>query len=361
MKAILPIYIIIISAFFSFSAVAQQASLSFEMQRHDFGTIAEDGGVVSHTFEFTNATNKPIVVLDVTGGCSCTKAIFPRQPILPGKSSKIDINFDPMNQPEGNFFRKIVITTSEGRQTISISGSITPRKKSIEEQYPIILSNGVRLEVNHHAFGYVEHSKVMRSGFGIINTSNHTISIRLIPSVESGQLSLSYPTTLVAHQSGVIDFGYALTAGCNKYGTLQDVLYIDIDGIRTPYPLIINGIAIDSRKNNTDKEWQKIQLSENFIKFGTLKHSNSTVSHSIEIRNIGLEPLIIRAIECSNKAFSYSFKGKETIASDQVATLEVSFNPSKSDFGAVTGDILIITNDPQQPAKRLKVAAIVEK
>ena len=361
MKAILPIYIIIISAFVSFSAVAQQASLSFEVQRHDFGTIAEDGGVVSHTFEFTNATNKPIVVLDVTGGCSCTKAIFPHQPILPGKSSKIDINFDPMNQPEGNFFRKIVITTSEGRQTISISGSITPRKKSIEEQYPIILNNGVRLEVNHHAFGYVEHSKVTRSSFGVINTSNHTISIRLIPSVESGQLSLSYPTTLAAHQRGVIDFGYALPEGCNKYGTLQDVLYIDIDGIRAPYPLIINGIAIDSRKNNTDKEWQKIQLSENFIKFGTLKHSNKAVSRHITVSNIGLEPLIIRAIECDNKAFSAALVGKSVIDSDSESLIEVRFNPSTADFGAVVGSIMIITNDPQQPSKRLKVTAIVEK
>ena len=360
MKAILPIYIRIISAFFSFSAVAQQASLSFEMQRHDFGTIAEDGGVVSHTFEFTNATNKPIVVLDVTGGCSCTKAIFPRQPILPGKSSKIDINFDPMNQPEGNFFRKIVITTSEGRQTISISGSITPRKKSIEEQYPIILSNGVMLEVNHHAFGYVEHSKVTRSSFGVINTSNHTISLRLIPSVESGQLSLSYPTTLAAHQSGVIDFGYALPEGCNKYGTLQDVLYIDIDGIRAPYPLIINGIAIDSRKNNTDKEWQKIQLSENFIKFGTLKYSSAEAVRTLAIRNIGLEPLTIRHIECSNPAFEVKIKGSYTIPSDSETTLEVRIKPSKCDFGATTAQVMIITNDPQQPATRLRVTAIVE-
>lgn len=361
MKRVLPIFILFTFALFAVYAVAQEHTLSFVSARHDFGTIAEDGGEVCHSFGFTNGTDKPIVLLDVTGGCSCTKATFPRQPILPGKGGEIKICFDPMNQPEGSFFRKIVITTSVGRQTVAIAGSITPRKKSTTEQYPLELGQGVRIEVNYHSCGYVEHGRAIRSSFGIINTTDKPISLSVIPSVESGHLSLSYPATLAAHQSGVIDFGYALAEGSNKYGSLQDVMYVDVNGTRSPYPLIINGIAIDRRNNNTDKEWQKIQLSENFIKFGTLKHSISSVSRSIEIRNIGLEPLIIRHIECDNKAFSFSLRGKSNIQSDQTAILEVSFSPSNADFGAVTGNIMIITNDPQQPSKRLKVTAIVEK
>ena len=361
MKRLLPILLLgAATLFFGFTS-GQNTILRTDNPRHDFGTIAEDGGTVEHTFSCINALSKPVVILDITGGCSCTEAKYSRQPILPGKATDIAITFDPMNQPEGRFTRKVVITTSEGRSVLTITGDITPRTKSIEEQYPMFLGNGVRIEANHHAFGYVEHGLAIGSSIGIINTSDHEISLLLVPARESGELSLHYPHTLKPHESGVINFGYNIPTGGKKYGSLSDVLSIDINNNRSTYRLIINGIAIDRRENNTDKEWQKIQLSENFIKFGTLKHSNSTVSHSVEIRNIGLEPLIIRAIECSNNAFSYSLKGRKTIASDQVATLEVSFNPSKSDFGAVTGDILIITNDPQQPTKRLKVTAIVEK
>jgi hypothetical protein len=360
-KRFLPIFIILLTAVFSTSAAEQGGALDFALSRHDFGTIAEDGGAVCQKFAFTNKANKPIVILDVTGGCSCTKAKFERQPVLPSKGGEIEICFDPMNQPEGSFFRKIVITTSVSRQTISISGSITPRKKSIEEQYPLILGGALRIEQNYHSFGYVEHGKAIGSSFGLINTSDTPLTITLIPSQESGHLSLHYPKTLAPHQSGVIDFGYNLAAECNKYGTLQDILYIDINSTRSPYPLIINGIAIDNRKINTDKEWQKIQLSENFIKFGTLKHSNKAVSRHITVSNIGLEPLIIRAIECDNKAFSAALVGKSVIDSDSESLIEVRFNPSTADFGAVVGSIMIITNDPQQPSKRLKVTAIVEK
>ena len=361
MKRVLPILIILFSALCSGSTLAQERALHFVSARHGFGTIAEDGGEVCHNFVFTNTSDKPIVVLDVTGGCSCTKAIFPRQPILPGKGDKIEICFDPMNQPEGEFFRKIVVTTSQGRQTIAITGNIIPRKKSTAEQYPLELGQGVRIEVNYHSFGYVEHGKAIRSSFGVINTTDRTLSLHLIPSDESGLLDINYPTKLSAHQSAVIDFGYSLTEGCNRYGTLQEVLYVDIDGIRSPYPLIINGIAIDSRNNSTDKEWQKVQLNENFIKFGTLKHSKTAVTRTITVRNIGLEPLIIRHIECNNKAFDVKLKGSAVVNSDCSSLIEVSITPSMADFGATVGEIMIITNDPQQPSKRLKVTAIVEK
>ena len=361
MKRVLPIFIIIYTVLFPASASAQERPLHFISQRHDFGTIAEDGGVVCHSFLFKNSSSKPIVVLDVSGGCSCTKANFTRQPILPSKDGEIRICFDPMNQPEGNFFRKIVITTSESRQTISITGNITPRKKSIAEQYPLALSDELCAEINYHSFGYVEHGKTMRSSFGLINTTDSTVSLHLVPGVESGHLTLNYPKQIAAHQSAVIDFGYTLAEGCNRYGTLQDVLYVDINGTRSAYPLVINGIAIDSRKNNTDKEWQKIQLSENFIKFGTVKQSNTTVTRTITVRNIGLEPLIIRHIECDNSCFTAKINGKTIVDSDQSTTIEIQFSPSAAEFGATVGHIMIITNDPQQPSKRLKVTAIVEK
>ena len=52
--------------------------------------------------------------------------------------------------------------------------------------------------------------------------------------------------------------------------------------------------------------------------------------------------------------------GSNHLQSDQKASLEVSFDPSQSDFGAVVDRITIISNDPRQPAKSFKVSAIVE-
>ena len=360
MKRLLPILLLGAASLFFSSASGQNTILRTDNPRHDFGTIAEDGGKVEHTFSCINTLSKPVVILDITGGCSCTEAKYSRQPILPGKATDIKILFDPMNQPEGRFTRKVVITTSDGRSVLTITGDITPRTKSIEEQYPLILGNGIRIESNHHAFGYVEHSEAIGSSIGIINTSDREVNLLLIPSQESGELTLNYPHTLKPNESSAINFGYNIASSSKKYGTLNDILSIDINGKRSKYPLIINGIAIDRRENNTDKEWQKIQLSENFIKFGTLKYSSAEAVRTLAIRNIGLEPLTIRHIECSNPAFEVKIKGSYTIPSDSETTLEVRIKPSKCDFGATTAQVMIITNDPQQPATRLRVTAIVE-
>lgn len=360
MKRLLPILLLGLFSLFLGSTYAQNRALTFTNPRHDFATIAEDGGVVSHTFICTNTSDKPIVILKVSGGCSCTTADFSREPILPGKQSTITVHFDPMNQPEGKLARKVAVTTSEGNLLLTFTGFITPRKKEISEQYPIILSDGVRLEANTHAFGYVEHEKAIRSSIGIINTSTKPISLQLTPTTSSGVLDIRYPTTLQPKEAAAIDFGYNIEKGSNIYGSLEDVFKIEIDKKVSRYRLIISGIAIDKRELSSDKEWQKIQLSENFIKFGTLKRSSKEINKSLEIHNFGLEPLIIRKIECNNSSFKVRLSGKTTIPGDGKSKLTVTIDPSRCDFGAVTARITIVSNDPQYPTKSFRVSAIVE-
>lgn len=360
MKRVLPIYIIVLCLFFYVPATAQNSNITFDSTRHNFGTIAEDGGIVTTTFNATNTTDTPIVILSVSGGCSCTTADFERKPILPNKASAITIHFDPMNQPEGAFMRKIIVTTSKGSLPLTILGNITPRKKSIDEQYPLILGQGVRMESNAHAFGYIEHGTTISSTIAIINTSPKSVTLNISPKQESGQLWVHYPNKLQSGEQADINFGYTLAAKSDIYGSLNEILDISIDNNKASYQLIISAIAIDRRNLSTDKEWQKIQLSENFIKFGTLKRSATEVCRAIEIYNIGLEPLIIRKIECTNASFRTKLSGRTSIPKDGKSILIVAFDPSESDFGAITGRITIISNDPQQPTKSFRVSAIVE-
>ena len=360
MKRLLPILLLGVCLLFLGEVAAQSKALTFATPRYDFATIAEDGGVVSHTFVCTNSSQKPIVILSVSGGCSCTTADFSREPILPGRQSTVTIHFDPMNQPAGTLARKVVVTTTEGNAFITFTGTITPRKKDVLEQYPIVLGDGVRIESNSHAFGYVEHGESIRSNIGVVNNSTKPITLELVPVASSGAMDIRYPKTLQPQQSGVIDFGYNIDSKSGIYGSLEEVFAIKVNKKESRYQLIISGIAIDKRETSSDKEWQKIQLSENFIKFGTLKHTSKEVSRALYIRNIGVELLIIRRIECSNTAFKVRLSGKTTIPADGESRLVVAIDPSQCEFGAVTGRITIVCNDPQYPTKSFRVSAIVE-
>lgn len=97
---------------------------------HDFGTIPE-GPDVTHEFKFRNAGQAPLVISNASANCGCTSPVFPREPILPGKTGTISVTYHTAEHP-GNFEKFVYITSNAGGQsqtTLRIKG-IVLRKKS---------------------------------------------------------------------------------------------------------------------------------------------------------------------------------------------------------------------------------------
>ena len=73
-------FIAVVAVFMvALSAVAdgKQAEATFSIKSHDFGTIQEAKGPVSCTFEFTNTGDKPLLIIDATASCGCTRPEYP--------------------------------------------------------------------------------------------------------------------------------------------------------------------------------------------------------------------------------------------------------------------------------------------
>ena len=105
------------------------AQATFPVQSHDFGTIKEDGGPVTCTFEFVNTGNKPLIIVDALASCGCTRPEFPTKPIKPGKKGKIKVTYSPIGRP-GAFRKQVKVKTNgrEGRTTLIIEGTVIPAK-----------------------------------------------------------------------------------------------------------------------------------------------------------------------------------------------------------------------------------------
>ena len=339
-----------------------QSALRFAESQHDFGTINEDGGIVSNTFRFTNVADVPVVVIDVASSCGCTKAEFSRKPVQAGADGEIIVRFDPMDYPAGAFSRKVTVSTSQGRaETLTVTGRVKPRKKSIVERYPLAIGNGIRLESNAHAFGYVEHGSAQRSAIGMINDSDKAVRIDIKLATIESRLDIRHPHTLAPHEEGVIDFGYILTEGCAVYGTMRDLATIFIDGKASDYELIISGMAIDSRNREGDNGEPAAKLSENFIKFGTLKSTDVAQRRTIVLHNAGSAPLHLRHVETERGVVAVIMPDRRTVAAGGKTILTVVLHPSKCPFGAVADRIRIITDDAGRPVLSVKVTALIEK
>ncbi len=72
-------------------------SIKFEETTFDFGTV-KDGEKVKHNYKFTNTGKVPLIISDAKGSCGCTVPDWPREPIAPGKSGEIKVEFDSKNK-----------------------------------------------------------------------------------------------------------------------------------------------------------------------------------------------------------------------------------------------------------------------
>jgi len=102
------------------------AGIEFENSTHDFGIIDEDGGSVTADFVFRNTGTAPLVIVDASASCGCTRPEFPKKPIQPGKSGKIKVSFNPKGQPR-SFSKVVTVITNDPkskRVKLRIKGKI---------------------------------------------------------------------------------------------------------------------------------------------------------------------------------------------------------------------------------------------
>ena len=84
--------------------------MTFAEDRFNFGTVT-DGEKVSHTYTFTNTGDEPLILSNARGSCGCTVPKWPRQPIQPGESSEITVEFNTKNK-KGQRSQKVTITAN---------------------------------------------------------------------------------------------------------------------------------------------------------------------------------------------------------------------------------------------------------
>jgi hypothetical protein len=75
------------------ATVGTGAMISFEKTDHDFGSIKQ-GEKVSHTFKFTNSGTAPLLIGEVRPSCGCTTTNYTKEPVQPGGSGIIELEFD---------------------------------------------------------------------------------------------------------------------------------------------------------------------------------------------------------------------------------------------------------------------------
>lgn len=104
--------------------LAAMPTMTFKDSVFDFGTIRE-GDVVRHEYEFTNNGKNPLIISNAKGSCGCTVPEYPTQPVPPGKSGVIKVEFHSEGKI-GHQEKSVSITTNSNRgmHTLFIKGDV---------------------------------------------------------------------------------------------------------------------------------------------------------------------------------------------------------------------------------------------
>ncbi|MBS1684257.1 MAG: DUF1573 domain-containing protein [Bacteroidetes bacterium] len=85
-------------------------TISFERTLHDFGRVPS-GPVYKTSFKFTNTGKEDLIVSNAKASCGCTVPTYSAEPIKPGQSGTIDIEFDSKGRA-GEQLKQIAVTTN---------------------------------------------------------------------------------------------------------------------------------------------------------------------------------------------------------------------------------------------------------
>lgn len=138
--------VLLILTLFVNVAMFAQAKIEFKNNDTtiDYGTVSKETDNGIRSFEFKNVGNAPLIITNVQSTCGCTIPTKPTEPIMPGKTGKIDVKY---NMNPGPIRKTITVESNAtnyegGRIALKIKGevivkeeiNVLEKKKSIMTQ-----------------------------------------------------------------------------------------------------------------------------------------------------------------------------------------------------------------------------------
>lgn len=349
----IPTFLVSVFLLLTFAAplrADKRAEITFEKQKHDFGTIAESDGDVSCEFKFTNTGSSPLLIIRAQASCGCTTPEYPKHPIRPGESGVISVTYHAKGRP-GTFQKSIYIydnSTANHRTVLLITGNVVSSKKP-EETYPQSMGAGLRLKNRALSFFDLYPNRPNRTRSLIVyNESDQPIQLAF-NNVPKHLYVESDPQIIEPQKEGKIMITY-YTSRVKDWGLQKDFFTVAVKGKETQ--MKDNRIAVTadicedfSRLSKKEKNnAPAIDIAQTTIDFGT-PGQNKTIT--VPILNNGKSKLLLRKLQNSEPEI-FSCKISDTVLKPgETGKLEITFHPNKCRLASINHHITLICNDPQ--------------
>ena len=352
----------IILALLSFNAIAQ-AVIVFDSQRHDFGTIQEKMGVVTHNFEFRNTGSEPLVISKVRTSCGCTVPEYSEEPIAPGAVGHVKITFNPSGRP-GKFSKSInVYTNTKPERTIlRIIGEVVQEGAVPDMQYAYRIGD-IALKTLHLSMSKIIKGRVRVDSVEVVNVGSEPLVPRAI-NVPQHMIVAFIPDTLQKGEEGVMlvtynpdvidDWGYR-----RDEFNIVDVVSNNATENEAQYNTItVSGVLQEDFDSYTAEQRENapiLVVGRSVVDFKVVEGTQK-VRREIYVVNAGYSPLEIHKVRTDAGVLNAYVK-KKKIKPGQSTTMVIELDPMRARSNTLLSDIFIVSNDPSNSSQTIRVTA----
>ena len=176
---------------------------------HDFGTIQEKDGPVSHVFLLTNKGSKPLAISDVSVWCGCTTTEFSKEPIRPGQTGRVKVTFNPSYRP-GKFSKEVVVLTEDGSSYVRlwVKGSVVGMQHPVTDDHPYSFGEGLYMNLQVLPFRALKRGEQQTIELRLANDSPRSMTIDFLRQPNNRVLQMPERITLKPGERRSVNVSY---------------------------------------------------------------------------------------------------------------------------------------------------------
>ena len=340
-------------------AQEKKPKIVFDKTVHDFGEIKEDGGKVTHRFDFTNQGGDPLIVNRVDASCGCTSPSWTGKPVMSGSQGYIGATFDPRRRP-GPFNKTVIVRSnaSNGVVILKIKGEVLRKERTLAEKYPRQMGE-LRLKSHHLAFVEVKHNHKDRDSLGVVNVSGEPVTVGFDRMPDHIRLS-TRPGVLQPGEEGFIVGEYD-PSRIDDWGFRMDRVRVRVNGEEVSHNnLVLSARIVEDFSELSERERQNaphVEFAKTTHNFGRV-NAGSRVHQVFHFRNTGKSDLIVRKIRATCGCTTI-MPDKKMIKAGESGSFKAILSVGTRK-GSLHKSIYFISNDPDNPNIRLSLKARVE-
>lgn len=312
-------------------------------------------------FSFQNKGNRQLVITRVHPSCGCVKVDYPKK-VSAGEKGTIKATYDAAMM--GSFHRELAVYTNVQDEPyyLTFEGRVVESALDYDGDFPIDLGN-VRLSTN-----YVEFDDVNRGDRPVVELQvanmehgNYTPQLMHLPNY----LTAEYiPTDIQPGRVGKI----RLTLDSEKLfldGLNQTSLYLARymgDKIGEQNEILVSAVLLPAFRDLTPERLKTaphivLMDGNEMIEDETtmvMDPKKKTTSKTLNVTNIGEEPLTISAVQVFNRAMTVNL-GDRSIPPHGTTKLKITLDAKELQRAKNGPRLLLISNDPRHAKTVLNI------